>query len=37
MFEYLKPQVVVLSIVVQTWDAIPGFFGQVGLAMLTLM
>jgi BASS family bile acid:Na+ symporter len=28
--------VVVLSIVVQTWDDIPGFFGQVGLAMLTL-
>jgi BASS family bile acid:Na+ symporter len=28
--------VVVLSIVVQTWDDIPNFFGQVGLAMLTL-
>jgi BASS family bile acid:Na+ symporter len=28
--------VVVLSIVVQTWDDLPNFFGQMGLAMLTL-
>jgi BASS family bile acid:Na+ symporter len=33
---FLGLVVVVLSIVVQTWDDIPSFFGQVGLAMLTL-